>query len=149
MADNLYPVYDVPSMNTVDPEEKRKYSPSLYFDYELGDFRLDGRSNIVIAEGQEAYKQWCIKTILTERFACLAYSDCIGTEMALVAAQPDYDAQCSDIERQYTEALMANPKTQYVRDFQFSQPHPDSIAVSFVVKGREYDEESIYITIRK
>lgn len=147
--ENLYPVYDVPSMNIDDSEQKQRYNPSLYFDFEKGDFRLDGSNNIALATGQEAYKQWCIKTILTERYACLAYSSCIGTEMTKLARQSDYDAQCSDIERQYSEALMANPKTEYVRNFEFSQSNSDEITVSFIVKGKEYDEESISITIKE
>ena len=148
MADNSYPVYDVPSVNRdSNSEAKQKYNPSLYFDFETGDFRLDNSNNIMLATGQEAYKQWCIKTILTERYACLAYSSAIGTEMTSVAELDDYEAQCSDIERQYTEALMANPKTEYVRDFSFSQPQPDAIGVGFAVKGKEYDEESLYFMI--
>ena len=144
----LYPVYDVPELHISEDEEKQKYYPSLFFDYKSGDFKLDGSGNIEIARGQEAYKEWCIKTILTERYACLAYSSDIGTEMTKVAALDDYDAQCSDIERQYTEALMSNPKTEYVRDFVFTQPAPDAVSVTFTVKGKEYDEESISVLIK-
>lgn len=149
MADGLYPVYDVPKKSSTKEEQQQQYNPSLYFDYETGDFRLDGSNNIVTATGQEAYKQWCIKTILTERHSCLAYSGNIGTEMTKIESQPDYEAQCSDIERQYTEALMANPKTEYVRNFKFSQMKPDETTVSLTIKGKEYDEESIFFTIKK
>lgn len=148
MADELYADFEVPAVNAED-EETLKYYPSLLFDYNTGDFQLDGSGRIAAARGQTAYKQWCIKTILTERYACLAYGPNIGTEMTRVSMLQDYDAQCSDIERQYTEALMANPKTEYVRDFMFSQPAPDSVSVTFTVKGKEYDEESINILIRR
>lgn len=147
MAEGLFPVYDVPSI-TVEDEEKQKYYPSLNFDFKTGDFVLDGSGNITTAAGQQAYKQWCIKTILTERYACLAYDSDIGIEMTRILQQPDFEAQCSEIERQYTEALMANPKTEYVREFEFSQPQPDAIAVKFTVKGKEYDEESISFLIK-
>lgn len=147
MSESLYPVYDVPSI-VIDDEEKQKYYPSLDFDFETGDFVLDGSNNIMTAEGQRAYKQWCIKTILTERYTCLAYDSDIGTEMTRAAQQPEYEAQCSEIEKQYTEALMANPKTEYVREFEFSQPEPDVISVTFTIKGKEYDEESISFLIK-
>ncbi len=147
MADTLFPVFDVPAVNSRE-EEKQKYYSSLYFDFETGDFRLDGSNNIEKASGQEAYKQWCIKTILTERYTCLAYSSNIGTEMIKAAVLSDFDAQCSDIERQYSEALMANPKTEYVREFEFSQPKPDEIGVEMIIKGKEYDEESVSFLIK-
>ena len=62
MADkNLFPVFDVPEINITTPPEEQKYKPSVYFDFELGDFRRDGANKLVVAEGKEAYKQWCIK----------------------------------------------------------------------------------------
>ena len=147
MAEGLYPIYDVPSI-TVEDEEKQKYYLSLNFDFKTGDFVLDGSGSITTAAGQQTYKQWCIKTILTERYTCLAYGSDIGTEMTKVQRQPEYEAQCSEIEKQYSEALMANPKTEYVREFEFSQPQPDTIAVTFTIKGKEYDEESVSFLVK-
>ncbi len=146
MAESLVAEVDVPSI-VVDDEEKLKFYPSIYFDYDTGDFVLDGSGNFVMARGQVAYKQWCIKAVLTERNTCLAYSDAIGVDFASIRRQPDFDAKCSEIEREFSEALMANAKTEYVREFEFSEPAPDSIAVSFTVKAKEYDEESIKVLI--
>ena len=72
----LYPVFEVPDFVAKKNEENRKqqYKPSVYFDYATGDFRLDGAGRMAGASGREAYMQWCIKTVMTERDAFLAYS---------------------------------------------------------------------------
>ena len=79
----LYPVFEVPDFVTKKNEESRKqqYKPSVYFDYATGDFRLDGAGRMAGASGREAYMQWCIKTVMTERDAFLAYSTKYGAEL--------------------------------------------------------------------
>ena len=44
------------------------------------------------------------------------------------------------IERTITEALLVNPATEYVRDFEFTM-EGDQLYVSFLAKGREWDDE--------
>lgn len=138
---NLFPVFDVPE--AVDNGiEKKKYNPSVYFDYELGDFLRDGAHRMVESDGKTAYIQWCRKIVETERFTCLAYGTDVGTEMYDALNKGDYKAVESSVERTITEALMINPKTEYVREFEFSWVNAD-LRVSFVVKGRGYDEEKL------
>ena len=138
----LYPVFEVPDFVAKKNEENRKqqYKPSVYFDYATGDFRLDGAGRMAGASGREAYMQWCIKTVMTERDAFLAYSTKYGAELETSLAQSDRASVEASLERTITEAIMANPKTEYCRDFTFIWPEPDSCDCEFVVKGRGYDE---------
>lgn len=138
----LYPVFEVPDFVTKKNEENRKqqYKPSVYFDYATGDFRLDGAGRMAGASGREAYMQWCIKTVMTERDAFLAYSTKYGAELETSLAQSDRASVEASLERTIMEAIMANPKTEYCRDFTFTWPEPDSCDCEFVVKGRGYDE---------
>lgn len=138
----LYPVFEVPDFVAKKNEENRKqqYKPSVYFDYATGDFRLDGAGRMAGASGREAYMQWCIKTVMTERDAFLAYSTKYGAELETSLAQSDRASVEASLERTITEAIMANPKTEYCRDFTFTWPEPDSCDCEFVVKGRGYDE---------
>lgn len=144
---NLFPVFDVPEVveNSV---EKQKYNPSVYFDFEKGDFVRDGAHRMVAADGKTAYIQWCRKMVETERFTCLAYGTDIGTEMYDALDKGEHSAIESAVERTITEALMVNPKTEYVREFEFSWINAD-LFVAFVVKGKEYDEQKLRTIIKK
>lgn len=144
---NLFPVFDVPEIQTPTPAEEQKYKPSVYFDYTLGDFKRDGANKIVTAEGKEAWMQWCIKTVLTERLSCLSYSSDIGAELDEALKQSDTDAVNSELERTITEALMVNPKTEYVRGFEFTWDS-DGLHCEFTVKGKEWEEQHIGVILQ-
>ena len=130
---NLYPTFEPPT--TVEQEQPQlapEYPKSYLFDFEKGDFVLDGAGRIVIADGYTAWVQWCVKTVLTERFAYLAYSWNYGVEVEQAIKQPDRALVEMEIERTITEALMADPRTELVRDFSFKW-HADELYVSFTI----------------
>lgn len=135
----LFPVFDVPEINPPTQPEQEHYRPSVFFDFETGDFARDGANRMVEASGKEAYEQWCTKIVATERDAFLAYSTNIGVEMEYADAQPDRESAEASVERTIIEALEVNPKTEYVRDFKFSW-NGTELTVSFAVKGRDLDE---------
>lgn len=142
MAETLFPVFDVPDIDTQSQEDSRPYRPSVYFDFEKGDFRLDSAYRMIVSTGQEAYIQWCRKVVETERDACMAYSTDIGIEGESALAESDGAAVESALEKTITEALMVNVHTEYVKDFQFSWT-ADELHMSFTVKGKEWEEITI------
>lgn len=72
MAENqLFPVFDLPEIPD-NPEYDERYYPSVYFDFETGDFLRDGAGRMITSAGREAYMQWCLKVASTERLSCLA-----------------------------------------------------------------------------
>lgn len=144
MADNLFPAFDLPE--ETEEQEDEKYYPSVYFDFEKGDFRLDGSFRMVQADGREAYIQWCLKMLETEREAYLAYSDQLGVEFEALHNTPTREERESDIEETIIDALMVHPCTEYVRDFEFEH-HADSCTVTFAVKGFGYDEQPMKLEI--
>ena len=91
MADQLFPVFDLPEIPD-DPEYEERYRSSVAFDFDKGDFVRDGSNKMVRADGREAFMQWCWKVIQTEREAFLAYSDDIGTEFEDMEDFPDKDS---------------------------------------------------------
>lgn len=66
MADQLFPVFDLPEIPD-DPEYEERYRSSVAFDFDKGDFVRDGSNKMVRADGREAFMQWCWKVIQTER----------------------------------------------------------------------------------
>lgn len=145
MAENtLFPVFEVPELETQTQNQTRQYKPSVYFDFEAGDFRRDGAYRMTTSTGKEAYMQWCRKVVMTERDACLAYSTDIGIEGEAALAEADRAAVESALEKTITEALMVNTHTEYVRDFEFIWG-ADELRMTFTVKGKEWDETGVSV----
>ena len=95
--------------------------------------------NPVECTGEEGYMIWCMKVSMTERYSCLAYSNDIGVEMEDALAQDDEKTVESMVERTIRDALLVNPRTEWVRDFEFEW-NGDSMNCSFKVKGKEWDK---------
>ena len=84
MSENaLFPVVEVPELIEESERYDEKYKPSVAWDLEKGDFVRTGANQLVACDGREAYRVWCVKNALTERYTCMAYPDSIGTEMEL------------------------------------------------------------------
>lgn len=140
----LFPVDESPKFIPESEERDNQYRPTVAWDVEKGDFILDGKGRMETCNGMEGYKVWCCKMALTQRYVCLAYPDEIGTELEEALGEPEEKAVQSALERTITEALMVNPRTEYVRDFSFEW-EGDNVSCSFVVKGVESDQFQITI----
>lgn len=129
---NLYPTFEMPELvEDQQPVPEPEYPESYLFDFKKGDFVLDGAGRVVEADGYAAWVQWCIKTILTQRFAYVIYSSDYGTELEEAQKQPDRKAVEIELERAITEALLVDPRTEMVKDFVFEW-EGDTVKVSFV-----------------
>lgn len=146
---DLYPTFDVVEIKEQLEEEDTGYKESAYFDFEKGDFVLDETGKIVEAAGSDAWIQWCLKAVYTQRSALMCYTDGYGTEMEQVFAETSKKAQESMLERTITEALLADPyqRTVYVRDFIFEW-NEDGLSVTFTVVGSENQEEQVTATLQ-
>ena len=139
MAQNLFPVIDSPRIACEGEGYDKRYKKSFAWDLQKGDFVRDGTNRVPVCNGIEAYQTWCEKTVMTERYCCLAYPDEIGTEIERAMNRPSQRSCESAIERTIKEALLVNPRTEYVRGFSFSWDG-DAVLVEFLVKGIQYEE---------
>ncbi len=116
---NLYPVFKVPTILEETQNNEGIYKGSSYFDFETGDFRMDGGGRVVPSSGFDAWKQWCIKTIATQRRAYYNYTNGLGIEGEEAMAQPTAELQQAALETTIKEALLADPygRTVEVKDF--------------------------------
>lgn len=137
---NLYPVFDMPGLVEQQTEPAPKYGNSWFFDFVKGDFVMDGAGRVLQTDGHTAWAQWCVKTVLTERFAYLAYSQNYGTEIEAALRQPSRQAVEAELERAITEALLVDPRTQVVRDFRITW-QGDQLQVAFTVVPAVGDPE--------
>ena len=145
MSQQLFPVIQVPEFTSENTGYDTKYRRSAKWDPVAGDFVRDGANRMVECDGREAYAIWCFKIAQTERYRCLAYPDSIGVEMERALDDDDEKTIESMVQRTITDALMVNPRTDDVLDFEFSWDG-DSMHCRFKVKGVGGDEE-ITITI--
>ncbi len=141
---NLFPTFAVPKVveNKIPKENRTK--KSVYFDFEKGDFSFESNGEIKTATPYDAWVQWCLKTVLTQRWAFLAYSTQAGVEIEEAFAQQDRKAQESYMEKTITEALLADPyqRTKRVYDFTFVWK-TDGVEVTFWVNGLWYQEKEL------
>lgn len=138
----LFPVFEVPKLTRSQDETRISYKPSAAWDMEKGDFVRNGATQLVKCNGREAYKTWCYKMACTERYTCLAYPDALGVELESAVREKTNPAVESAVERTITEALMVNPRTEYVRGFSFTW-RGDELHCSFTVKGMGWEEFSL------
>ena len=144
MSANLFPTFEVPAVLPEDEEITERYLPAPMFDFETGEFVTDGARRTLYGSGYDAWVLWCIKTVMTQRWAHLGYSSNAGIEAEEAFQEPDRNAQESMFERTITEALLADPKgrTIQVRDFIFIR-EVDGLRLSCVIVGVEGDTATI------
>lgn len=145
MSQQLFPVVQLPEFTKENTSYDTEYRRSVRWDLAAGDFVRDGANRMVECDGREAFAIWCYKIAQTERYRCLAYPGSIGVEMERAMEDDDEKTVESMVERTITEALMVNPRTEDVLDFEFSWDG-DRMHGTFTVKGVDWDEE-ITITI--
>ena len=116
---DLYPTFEVPDIYMEGEQQTIKYGKSWAFDFELGDYITDGSGRTITLDGHQAWAQWCLKAVMTERFAHIIYSQNYGAEMKDAMRQPTRAAVESAVERTITETLLADVRTKTVRDFTF------------------------------
>lgn len=139
MSEPLFPVFEVPEIINEEAQYDREYRRSMKWNPDTGDFVRDGANRVAECDGMEAYMIWCFKVVQTERYQCLSYPSYIGTEMES-AIDDDREVVQSMVERTITDALLVNPRTEYVRDFEFEWD-ADELHVTFTVKGVGMEDE--------
>lgn len=140
MSEQLFPVVEVPEFLSESSQYDTSYKRSVKWDVAKGDFVRDGAHRMVECDGKEAFSIWCFKIAQTERYKCRSYPDFIGTEMERAMDNDDEKTVESMVQRTITDALMVNPRTEYVRDFSFTW-EGDNMHCSFKVKGVGWDDE--------
>lgn len=150
MAEPLYPYFEVPAEIAEDADETTEIvSPlrSLAFDYAAGQIPISMSGRPAEVVDHEAYKQWVIKCILTERYEYPAYGPDFGTELhAIMRAGYPSDVTESEIQRTITEALRVDPRTVTVDNFSFEW-NGDAVKLYFEVES-VYGRDSFGFTLQ-
>lgn len=146
---SLFPIFEVPQMTpTSNLKSRNQNVSSYYFDFEKGDFRIDGAGKSVAATPVETWKQWCLKAVATERFRCRSYSKQYGAEWDQLSNYSKRKAKESWIERTITETLLADPlkRTSYVKGFTYDWD-TDSGIIGFTIYGQNGMEATLHVRL--
>lgn len=129
--------FDIP-VERADSDAGAVWGTAPSFDFEQGDIALDGAGRVIMADAREAWLMWCVKMVLTEKGACLAYSDNVGTSMNWALEQTERAAQQEALINAITDALRADPsrRTLSVGDFSFAFSG-DSVQIDFTLLGAD------------
>ena len=144
---NLFPTFEMPELvEDQQTEPEPEYGTSWLFDFDKGDFVVDGAKRIVQADGHTAWVQWCVMAVLTQRFAYSVYSNDYGAELEEAVQHDDRKAVEADVELAIAETLMVDPRTKLVRDFAFRW-EGDQLFVSFVAEPVIGDSERLEVMV--
>ena len=118
------------------------YKPSIFFDFDTGDFVVNHDGKLKEASGFEAWMQWCQKTLMTQRYAHEGYSTDIGIDYESALKADSREEAESILQREIEEALMADPseRTLYVGNITFEWAADDCL-VTVQVQGIDGDIE--------
>lgn len=113
------------------------YRRSVYFDFAKGDFVRDGANRLVESSGTEAWIQWCIKCLQTQRYAHLAYSTDYGIDYETVFSCTTRAEAENELTREITEALGADPyeRLSYIESMTFEWLDDTSVEVHLILVG--------------
>lgn len=136
MADTLYPVFDIPSVDAENTDEESSFKPAPLFDYDIGDFVRDGANRVVMVDGRDAYILWVLKVLKTQLGACLSYMG-VGVDHEAALAETSREAVQAAFERSISESLLVHPCTERVYDFVFEWDS-DTIYMGFTVKPKAW-----------
>lgn len=145
----LFPTFDIPE-DVADLEELNQeeisYGIAPLFDFGARRFVVVG-GKVAMAEGFQAWAQWCVKACLTERYAFLVYTDDYGIELEAVSDMGTREEAEVAIEDTIIDALEADPRTASVEEFTYTW-EGDAVLVSFAVTSAQGSSYPVEVRIR-
>jgi hypothetical protein len=118
---NLFPT--TPNTSTSFPEKAESdiiYGSSVKFDFEQHEFVLSPTGKQQQLTNADAWAEWCIKALSTERYAYLVYGNEYGEEIStLLGKSMPKEVVESELRRMIKECLFVDPRTLSVEPFKF------------------------------
>lgn len=145
----LFPTFSVPSEIGYEEEKTVGYKPSVFFDYSKGDFAQGPNGDMsILATGEEAWVQWCIKACTTQRGAFPAYDESYGVDYENILRESDEKLQYALLEKEITESIMSDEykRTKLVNNFSFEKV-VDGLLISVDITGIDGTSQSIRFTV--
>lgn len=115
------------------------------WNFERGDVLSDGAGNVVVIEGEAAWRQWVVLALMTQRGAFAVFDRLYGADLDTVQLEGDARRKESIARRTLSAAAMQHPNTRSVevvlQQLEDDVMHLEVRAVS--VRGEQLVEEVI------
>lgn len=137
--------------DTIEEDKAVGYKEGVvYFDFVKGDFVRDSTNRLIKSTGTDAWIQWCIKCLATQRYAHLAYSDDYGVDYDAVFDSTTREEAENELNRQITEALEADPyqRLSYIESIAFDWIDDTAVEVSLILVGINGNTAELQTTLR-
>lgn len=132
--------------DVIAPEDEPTYGTGYEFDFATGDY-VSTAGRVPQTDGHRAWVDWCIHTVLTQRYVHEAYSDDYGTDLATVGESGSFVERETTIENAITEALESDERTGSVHSFVFEWSG-DQCFVEFVIEPTLGTAETIRLPLQ-
>lgn len=97
------------------------YGKTVQFDFEKHEFILSPTGRQKTVTSSDAWGEWCVKALCSERYKYLIYSDNYGEEIdTLLGKSYPRKVVESEIRRMVKDCLMVDRRTASVDNFQFT-----------------------------
>lgn len=128
-------------------ESSSEYLQGICFE---DDFVRNGQHMLMTSSGVEAWKQWCINCLLTERYSSPLYSTDFGIETSEAFKAGSREEAETILSSEIIEALEADPyeRTEHVNEINFEWG-VDDVRVCINVTGVDEATIDIEITLNK
>lgn len=102
------------------PRQGPIYGRTVQFDYDKHEYILSPTGRMPTTQASDAWGEWCVKALSTERYKYLIYTPDYGVELDTLIGQSRPHAVIeSEIRRMVRECLMCDPRTAGVDNFRF------------------------------
>lgn len=120
MPENLFPTKSRTAEMVETTRDEKRCVSTVRFDFEKHEFVTSPTGKMPVVQGANAWAEWCVKALCTERYAYLIYDHSYGSELdKMIGKSYPHDVAEVEIQRIVTECLMTHPLTKSVSDFLF------------------------------
>ena len=120
---DLFPTVGTAEATYVDEaaSDTVNYGKTVQFDFEKHEFILSPTGRQKTVTSSDAWGEWCVKALCSERYKYLIYSDNYGEEIdTLLGRSYPRKVVESEIRRMVKDCLMVDKRTSSVDNFQFT-----------------------------
>ena len=120
---DLFPTVGTAKTTYVDEaaSDTVNYGKTVQFDFEKHEFILSPTGRQKTVTSSDAWGEWCVKALCSERYKYLIYSDNYGEEIdTLLGKSYPRKVVESEIRRMVKDCLMVDKRTASVDNFKFT-----------------------------
>ena len=116
-------------------EQQFEYGTTWLFDFPSGRFVVSGSGQIPTVSDEDAFAQWCMIALHTERFMATVFSEAIGIEIEdIIREDIPREVAPSTLEERISEALAVHNRFSRIDNFESEFLDNGTLSLSFDIE---------------